>query len=173
MSNEQKIHPVVKLAQDAVETYIKKKQVLVPKELTEEMKGRAGVFVSIKKHGELRGCIGTFEPAREDIAREIIANAINSATSDPRFDPVKIAELEDLEYSVDILTAPEPVESSDELDPVRYGLIVESGFRKGLLLPDLYGVKTVDEQIRICRMKAGISFDEPVKLYRFQVRRYK
>ena len=173
MADVAKVHPLVKLAQDAVEKYVMKKEVLEPKELSSEMKSRAGVFVSIKKHGELRGCIGTFEPTRPDIAHEVITNAIHSATGDPRFNPVTASELEDLEYSVDILTAPEPVESPDELDPIRYGLIVESGIRRGLLLPDLHGVSTVDEQIRICRMKAGISIDEPVKLYRFQVRRSK
>ena len=173
MSEENKTHPLVKLAQDAVEAYITQRKIIEPKTLVEEMKGKAGVFVSIKKHGELRGCIGTFEPTRPDIAHEIITNAISAATRDPRFEPVDTEELEDLQYSVDILTTPEPVQSIDELDPIHYGLIVESGIRRGLLLPDLYGVSTVDEQIRICKMKAGISYDEPVNLYRFQVRRYK
>lgn len=173
MGEESKMHPLVKLAQEAVETYVKKREVMEPQELTGEMKERAGVFVSIKKHGELRGCIGTFEPTRPDIAHEIIANAIAAATGDPRFDAVVRDELEDLEYSVDILTPPEQVRSTDELDPSRYGLIVESGIRRGLLLPDLYGVNTVGEQVRICKMKAGIAYDEPVNLYRFQVRRYK
>jgi uncharacterized protein, PH0010 family len=137
------------------------------------MKKRAGVFVSIHKHGELRGCIGTFEPAKSNVAEEIIANAISSATRDPRFPPVDASELADLEYSVDILTEPEPIKDIEELDPKKYGIIVESGFRRGLLLPDLEGVDTVEEQIAICRLKAGISYSEPVSLYRFQVRRFK
>ena len=136
------------------------------------MKERAGVFVSIKKFGELRGCIGTFEPTRANVAEEIINNAISSATQDPRFPPVNAAELPHLSYSVDILTKPEPVEDKSQLDPKRYGVIVESGGRKGLLLPDLEGVDTVEQQIDICRLKAGISPDEPIKLYRFEVRRY-
>ena len=83
------------------------------------------------------------------------------------------AELDDLEYSVDVLTSPEPVESTADLDHKRYGVIVESGARKGLLLPDLEGVDSVEHQIEICRSKAGLMSDEPVKLYRFEVKRYK
>jgi hypothetical protein len=136
------------------------------------MSQRAGVFVSLKKYGELRGCIGTFEPTRANVAEEIIANAISSATRDPRFPPVNTAELPHLSYSVDVLTKPEPVESQNELDPKRYGVIVESGGQRGLLLPDLEGVNTVEEQISICRQKGGILPHEPVKLYRFEVKRY-
>ncbi len=121
----------------------------------------------------MRGCIGTFEPTRENVAREIIANAVSSATSDPRFSPIEPSELADLEYSVDILTSPEPVNDISQLDAKEYGIIVESGYRRGLLLPDLAGVNTVEEQINICRAKAGIMTDEPIKLYRFQVRRYR
>ena len=165
--------PIVELARAAVENYISFGKIIVPTELTEELKEKAGVFVSIKKHGQLRGCIGTFEPTKPSVAEEIVSNAISSATSDPRFDPIRVSELDDLQYSVDILTKPEPVNSRDELDPEVYGVIVESGFKRGLLLPALEGVTTVDEQIRICMMKAGISEGEPVKLYRFLVRRYK
>lgn len=170
---EKKLHLITRLAKAAVESYISRGKLLKPEELTTEMKERAGVFVSIKKHGQLRGCIGTFEPTRANVAEEIIHNAISSATGDPRFSPVRASELPDLDYSVDILTRPEPVSSQAQLDPKKYGIIVEHGFRRGLLLPDLEGVDTVDEQIRICRLKAGISQDEPVKLYRFEVRRYR
>ena len=93
--------------------------------------------------------------------------------SDPRFEPVQPSELKDLDYTVDVLTHPEPVESKDQLDPKKYGVIVEAGYRRGLLLPDLEGVDTVDQQIDICRQKGGIGPDEPVKLYRFEVKRYK
>ena len=171
---EKELHPIVKLAKETVETYIKEGKILKPpKELTSEMKERAGVFVSIKKYGELRGCIGTFEPTKANVAEEIIANAISSATRDPRFPPVNVAEFPYLTYSVDILTKSEPVESIKELDPKRYGVIVESGWRRGLLLPDLEGVNTLEEQIAICRQKAGILPNEPIKLYRFEVKRYK
>jgi AMMECR1 domain-containing protein len=107
------------------------------------------------------------------VAEEVIANAISSATRDPRFLRIRPDELEDLEYSVDVLTTPHPITSKDQLDPKRYGVIVEAGFKKGLLLPDLEGVDTVDYQIDICRQKAGILPNEPVRLYRFEVRRYK
>ncbi len=167
------MYPLVELAKETVETYVKEGKLPELKELTPEMRGRAGVFVSIHKLGELRGCIGTFEPTKKNIAEETIANAISSASRDPRFLPIAPNELKDLEYSVDVLTSPEPVDSQDQLDPKKYGVIVECGWRRGLLLPDLEGVDSVDEQIEICRQKAGIAPHESIKLYRFQVRRYK
>ena len=169
----QELHPIVKLAKETVERYIREGKTPQPEELIPEMKERAGVFVSIHKHGELRGCIGTFEPTKDNVAEEVITNAISSATKDPRFPPVAVSELDDLEYSVDILTEPEPVKDMGQLDPKKYGVIVESGFRRGLLLPDLEGVDSVEEQVAICRLKAYISAGEQVKLYRFQVRRFK
>lgn len=168
----EKTHPLTKLAKDTVESYVQKKELPQPKELTPEMGEQAGVFVCIKKHGRLRGCIGTFEPTKSNVAQETMANAISSATRDPRFSPVAAAELSDLTYSVDVLTKPVPVKSKDELDPRKYGVIVESGGRRGLLLPDLEGVDTVEQQIDICRQKAGIYSDDPVKLYKFEVKRY-
>jgi AmmeMemoRadiSam system protein A len=170
---EGRLHPIVRLAKEAVESYIRKGKTLKPKKLTPEMRERAGVFVSLHKHGQLRGCIGTFEPTKDNVAKEIIANAISSSTGDPRFPAVTVSEFDDLEYSVDILTEPEPVTDISQLDPEKYGVIVESGWRRGLLLPALEGVDSVEEQIAICRLKAGISASEPVKLYRFQVRRFK
>jgi len=167
------MHPLVKLAKETVESYVREGKIPRPQALTPEMKQRAGVFVSLKKHGELRGCIGTFESTTANVAEEIIANAISSAVRDPRFFPVAADELADLDYTVDVLTSPEPVESAEQLDARRFGVIVESGGRRGLLLPDLEGVDTVERQIEICRLKAGIDPDEPLKLYRFQVRRYK
>jgi hypothetical protein len=166
------MHTLVRLAKQAVETYIRRGEVLQPPELTPEMMMRAGVFVSIYKKGELRGCIGTYEPQKANIAEEVIANAISSATRDPRFLRVRPDELEDLDYSIDILTIPQSIPSKDNLDPKKYGVIVESGFKKGLLLPNLAGVNTVEAQIDICRQKGGITPDEPIRLYRFEVRRY-
>jgi AmmeMemoRadiSam system protein B/AmmeMemoRadiSam system protein A len=168
-----KISPLVKLAKDAVEEWVQKRKVIHPANLTDEMKQQAGTFVCVKKFGELRGCIGTFEPTTENVAQEIVANAIGTVSHDPRFEPVQSHELKDLEYTVDVLTSPEPVASKQELDPKRYGLIVEAGYRRGLLLPDLEGVDTVDQQIEICRQKGGIDPDEPVKMYRFEVKRFK
>ena len=168
-----KMSPLVRLAKKTVETYVKEGKTPRSKKLIPEMKQRTGVFVSIHKFGELRGCIGTIEPQEDNVAEEIITNAISSATRDPRFPPVAPNELKDLTYSVDVLTSPEPVESKDQLDSGKYGVIVESGFERGLLLPDLAGVDSVDLQIEICRLKAGIAPDDPIKLYRFEVRRYK
>ena len=168
------MHPLVKLAKETVEQYIRDGKIIKPPaEPAPEMTEKAGVFVSIKKKGELRGCIGTFQPTAENVASEINQNAISAATQDPRFAPVNSSELDDLEYSVDVLTKPERVGSKKDLDPERYGVIVKSGVRRGLLLPDLEGVNTVDEQVGIACMKAGIDSDENIELYRFEVKRYK
>lgn len=162
-----------KLAWDALCCHLRYGEMAsVPDELPEELQGRAGVFVSLKKHGRLRGCIGTFEPTQPDIAREIIRNAVLAATQDPRFPKVEETELPDIELSVDVLSQPEPVTDKAQLDPARYGLILTSGWRKGLLLPMLDGVNTVDEQLAIVRQKAGITPDEAVEMYRFTVNRY-
>jgi AmmeMemoRadiSam system protein A len=169
------MHPITTLAKKTVETYVKTgKTPPVPANLTPEMEEKAGVFVSIHlKNGDLRGCIGTFEPQQKNVAKEVIANAVSAATRDPRFEPVSPDELDSLEYSVDVLTHPEPIKDESQLDPKKYGVIVEAGWRRGLLLPDLEGVDTAAYQIDISRQKAGISPNEPVKLYRFEVRRYK
>ncbi|MFO8143756.1 MAG: AmmeMemoRadiSam system protein B [Dehalococcoidales bacterium] len=166
--------PLASLARETVEEYVREgTKRRPPDELPEEMKGCAGVFVSIHKFGNLRGCIGTFEPATDNIAEETIDNAISSATRDPRFPPVNPGELKDLTYNVDVLTEPEPINDRDSLDPKIDGVIVEAGPRRGLLLPDLEGVDSVEQQILICRQKAGIMPDEPVKLYHFRVKRYR
>jgi AmmeMemoRadiSam system protein A len=167
------VHPLVRLAKRTVEGYVRKGKAVPPKRLTPEMKARAGVFVSIHKGGELRGCIGTIEPQMANVAEEVMVNAISSATRDPRFFPVTADELGELEYSVDVLTEPEPVKGREQLDPKRYGVIVQCGGRKGLLLPDLEGVESAEHQIDICCQKAGIAPGEPVNLYRFEVKRYK
>jgi AmmeMemoRadiSam system protein A len=166
------MHPIVELARNAVEKYVRDKEIARPGKLTPEMKQKAGVFVSIYKRGHLRGCIGTFHATQSNVAREIVHNAISSATRDYRFSPVTPEELSQLTYKVDILTKPELVNSKSELDPRKYGVLVEYGDKKGLLLPDLEGVNSVDQQIEIACAKGGILPDEPVKLYRFEVRRF-
>ncbi len=167
------MHPVAALAQKAIEEYLARGNVLEgPSKPAPEMDGRAGVFVCLKKSGQLRGCIGTFVPCHKNIAEEIIHNAIAAATRDPRFTPVEKDELSSLACSVDVLSTPEKIDDPAGLDPKRYGVIVASGGRKGLLLPDLEGVDTAAEQLRIARMKAGISPGEPVEIFRFEVRRY-
>ncbi|MFC1866069.1 AmmeMemoRadiSam system protein B [Chloroflexota bacterium] len=169
-----KMSPLAKLAKKTVERYVETGKVATPpSRLPAVMKEKAGAFVSLYKLGQLRGCIGTFEPANENVAAEIIANAISAAMHDPRFLPVTADELKDIEYSVDVLTQPEFIEDKKQLNPKKYGLIVESGYRKGLLLPDLEGVGSVEQQISICRQKAGIMHKEPVRMYRFRVERFK
>src|SRR5512136_910877 len=116
-----KLHPLTQLSKDTVESYVESGYMVTPKELTPEMKERAGVFVSIKKPGMLRGCIGTFEPRQPNVAEEIMNNAVSSATQDPRFPAVIPAELPYLSYSVDVLTRPEPVDSASQLNPEKYG----------------------------------------------------
>lgn len=144
----------------------------VPEPLPEELAPPAGAFVSLKKGGELRGCIGTVEPVRRSLAEEIIANAVSAGVKDPRFSPVRLEEIAELTVSVDVLLPPERIADPAELNPEKYGVIVRSGYRSGLLLPALEGIKTADEQIAIARRKAGIGPREPVELYRFEVRRY-
>jgi len=165
--------PQVELAKKTIETYIKEiKTIPVPSDIPEEMKKKAGVFVSIKKKGELRGCVGTFSPTKGSVAEEIIANAVAASTQDPRFLPIEEDELPELEISVDVLTEPKRVESKDELDAKKCGVIVASGQRRGLLLPDLPGVNSPEEQIAICKRKAGIGDNESVQLFKFEVKRY-
>jgi AmmeMemoRadiSam system protein A/AmmeMemoRadiSam system protein B len=164
----------VRLARQSLETFVTTgKRIGVPPGTPEEMlHRRAGVFVSLHRNGKLRGCIGTIRSTTENVAEEIIRNAIHAATEDPRFDPVTSEELADLECHVDVLGPSEPVLSMNELDPKRYGVIVRNRGRSGLLLPDLPGVDTVEEQIAIARRKAGIGENESVDLERFEVVRH-
>ncbi len=164
---------LVRLARRSLEDYVNGLQSPVPKDVPGEFEKKAGVFVSIKKQGQLRGCIGTIEPVQACIAEEVMANAISAGMHDPRFQPVSKGELRDLDYSVDVLQPPEKILSMQQLDPTRYGVIVESGKRSGLLLPNLAGVNTVAQQVDIARQKAGIGPNEPVILKRFKVERYK
>lgn len=168
------------LARRTIETFIKTGNVIIAPDPPANAGGsdllfaRAGCFVSIKtRDGDLRGCIGTIDPVKDTLAEEIIANAIGSATRDPRFSPVHAAELPNLKYSVDVLSAPEPCELKD-LDPKTYGVIVEdeSGVRRGLLLPNLAGIDTAADQVEIAARKAGIRPGARLKLSRFRADRY-
>ncbi|UCF89437.1 MAG: AmmeMemoRadiSam system protein A [bacterium] len=164
-------HPLVVLARLAIVSHLSGD----PPPSTEipgDPAGAAGAFVSLKKAGQLRGCIGTISPVQPDVAREVLENAVSAATKDPRFPPVTLDEVDDITISVDVLGAPEPVSGLEELDPQRYGVIVKCGLRKGLLLPDLPGITTAEEQVRIARLKAGIGTEEVVELFRFEVERY-
>lgn len=167
--------PWVKLARRSLETYVKTGQRLtsLPEDLPAEMTTQqAGAFVSLHKNGQLRGCIGTIAPTCDNLAWEIVQNAISACSRDPRFSPVRPNELDELEYSVDVLGAPEPVDSPAALDPKTYGVIVSCGGRRGLLLPDLDGVDSVEAQLSIALQKGGIRENEPYKIERFKVVRH-
>lgn len=167
--------PWVKLARRSLETYVKTGQRLtsLPEDLPAEMTTQqAGAFVSLHKNGQLRGCIGTIAPTCENLAWEIVQNAVSACSRDPRFSPVRPDELDELEYSVDVLGAPEPVDSPAALDPKTYGVIVSCGGRRGLLLPDLDGVDSVEAQLSIALQKGGIRENEPYKIERFKVVRH-
>lgn len=165
---------LVRLARYTVERYVRTGITPplpdgLPVELLES---RAGVFVTLKEFGELRGCIGTFMPSAPSVAHEILQNGVSACSEDPRFPPVREAELEDIAYSVDVLGAVEPIASPSQLDVKRYGVIVQKGSRRGLLLPDLEGVDTAEQQIKIAKQKAGIADAESVSLSRFEVIRH-
>ena len=169
-------HPYVRWAIRVIEEYLKTGRApypdeTLPKELFEK---KAGCFVSLHRlDGALRGCIGTIVPTQENLALEIRENAISAATRDPRFPPLTLEELDEIEVSVDVLGHMERVKSLEELDPRIYGIVVVKGFRKGVLLPDLPGVDSVEEQLRIACLKAGIDpREEGKELYKFRVERY-
>ena len=164
----------VRLAREAVEAYVLRREVLdVPAGLPDEMLSKqAGTFVSIHEHGELRGCIGTIGPTRSCVAEEIIGNAISASTRDPRFPAIKADELPWLDINVDVLGEPEDIDSEDELDVKRYGVIVSCGRKRGLLLPDLDGIDTPRQQVEIAMKKGGIHKFERYKLQRFEVIRH-
>ena len=162
------------MAKKTINTFIKeKKKIDVPKDISKELlNNKAGVFVSIHKFGQLRGCIGTFLPTTSSIAEEIINNAISASINDPRFPAITEDELDYLNINVDVLSYPEHISSKDELDPKKYGVIVISGNKKGLLLPNIDGVDTIEEQINIAKNKAGIYKDEKYELEKFEVIRH-
>lgn len=164
------------LARRAVETYVLKHEVFKPVrgEASSLFTQRSACFVCIKTEGrELRGCVGTIEPEHESLAEEVVDNAIKAATRDPRFRPVSAEELSLLRYSVDVLEALEPT-TLEELDPSVFGVVVtnRSGTRRGLLLPNIDGISTADQQVGVAARKAGIGPREPVKLFRFRTRRF-
>ena len=165
---------IVRLARTALENYVlgRPEPQVNAAEVPKEFKRRAAVFVSIKKNGSLRGCIGTVYPRYSDIIEEVKHNAVSAGIHDPRFYPVQPDELEELVYSVDVLTEPEPVNSIEQLDPKKYGVIVTKGSKSGLLLPNLEGVDTARQQVSIAKEKAGLNKDDEVTLERFTVIRY-
>lgn len=170
-------YALTELARRAVETFVRERRLITePLDSSHALLHQpAPCFVCLKTlDRRLRGCIGTIEPARPTLWEEVVANAVGAATRDPRFQPVTKAELASLCYSVDVLERPEPT-TFEELDPKIFGVIVEGadGSRRGLLLPDIEGVETAARQVEIAARKAGLPLHEPLKLYRFRVRRYK
>ena len=162
----------VRIARATVERFVRTGEAPLPAEVQAADGGPSGCFVSIHARGALRGCIGTIAPTAATLTEEIIRNAVSACSEDPRFDPVGPDELVALEFSVDVLEPSEPVSSRAELDPKKYGVIVTSGFRRGLLLPDLDGVDTVDAQLAIACRKAGIPPEGPFDIRRFRVTRH-
>ena len=166
----------VRLARMSIEHFVRTHSFAsLPSDLPQELiEKRAGAFVSIKKYGKLRGCIGTFLPAQKTLAEEIFYNAVSAAAHDGRFEPIEEHELNRLVYSVDVLSMPEPIESAAQLNPKIYGVIVKSltDNRRGLLLPDLAGIDTAEDQIAIAREKARIQPKEAIALARFTVERH-
>ena len=173
-------HPYPTLARETIAASLNGTPVPSPERL-KELSGdnalwtsRSGCFVSIKnRDGSLRGCIGTFMPTRDSLAEEIMGNAVSAAVRDPRFPPMQARELDNVRISVDVLSAPEPVGQGMELDPRVYGVIVAKDGRRGLLLPDLEGVDSVEQQLGIAAQKAGIRDLAGAEIHRFTVSRYK
>ncbi len=169
---ERSLHPTVALARKAVEAFIRDDRVIDPCPLPSDLPARAGVFVTIRRFGSLRGCVGTIEPATPSLADEIIRSALLAATEDPRFPPVRADELDELTYSVSILEPAEPVESLAELDPARFGVIVQWRHRRGLLLPGIAGIEDPAAQVDAARRKAGIPDGVPLQVFRFRTLYY-
>ncbi|KPJ55261.1 hypothetical protein AMJ47_00035 [Parcubacteria bacterium DG_72] len=177
----------ISLAKETVERYVREKKIIEPpKELSNK---KSGVFVTIKKEGRLRGCIGTYLATKENIAEEIISNAIAAATEDYRFGPIQKEELYKLSYIVYILSKPELIKNLKELNPKKYGIIIKTvpisssrtdvmfnGHavpKSGLLLPDLEGVDTIEQQISIACQKARINPGmEKIIIYKFRAEKY-
>jgi hypothetical protein len=168
------MHPLVRLARQAIQAYVETGQVIDPPGTPEyQAPFHPGVFVSIhNKTGELRGCVGTFHTTEQFLSEQVIKSAVSACSRDPRFAAVEPWELPLIDVKVDVLSPFEPVDSADQLDVKHYGLMVESGWKRGLLLPDIPGVADVQQQIEIAAMKAGLRRHESFQMYRFTVQRY-
>lgn len=167
-------HPYVRLARDAIAHYLTSGEIIDPPAAPTDPPPR-GVFVSLHERtnpgdeeGPLRGCVGSIHPREKTLRREIARSAVAAAVSDPRFPPLRLDEVDDLDITVYLLDPPEPVTSLDDLDPTRYGVIVEGpGGRTGLLLPGIPGIDSPAQQVDIARQKAFLSPEDPLRLYRF------
>ena len=168
------MHPLVKLAFRSVEHFVKTGMLLpCPDPLPKNLNQNAGTFVSIKKKGALRGCIGTMVPKYKNLAEEIIQNALRAANQDPRFDPVEKRELPDLTFSLDVLTPLEKIGNLKRHDVKKFGLMVRGKGKQGLLLPDLDIIKSADQQLKVCLKKGEFKENDTYELFRFEVKRFK
>lgn len=165
----------VKLARQSLEYFVKHRKILeLPENLPEKnINNRAAVYVSIMKWGQLRGCMGTITPTHENLGKEIIHDAIDAGIYDPLFNPVQEHELENLVYYVDILGEPEEIKGIEELNLSRYGVIVSIGNRVALVLPKMIGINTIEKQVELALLRAGIQKNEKYLLERIEVRHYK
>ena len=168
------MHPLVKLAIHSVEHFIKTGKALpCPDPLPDDLKQNSGTFVSIKKRGALRGCIGTMTPKYKNLTEEIIKNAVRAANEDPRFDPIEESELTSLTFSVDVLSPLEKIEDLKGHDIKQYGLVVRGEGKQGVLLPDLDIIKSPEQQLKVCLKKGGFKPTDSYELFRFGVKRFK
>lgn len=168
------MHPLVKLAIQSVEHFIRTgKPLPCPDPLPDSLNQNAGAFVSIKKQGALRGCIGTMTPKYKNLAEEVIQNAIRSAREDPRFDPLEKRELPSLTFSVDVLTPLEKIEDLKGHNIKQFGLVVRGEGKQGILLPDLENIKSTEQQLKVCLKKGGFKENDIYELFRFEVKRFK
>ena len=160
------------LARKAVETYITTKEMINVHEMSlkEERAQKSGVFVTINSKNNLRGCVGTIRAYHENIIEETIQNSISAAVRDKRFAPISKEEFQSLSYAVNIIDEPEVVTDMEEMDPLKYGLIVSNGYRQGILLPNIEGIRTIEEQLGNAMIKADIIQGEPVWLYKFSTK---
>jgi AmmeMemoRadiSam system protein A len=185
------MHPLIKLAKLTTENYIKdKNKVSPPDDFPKEfLQKKSGIFITIKKEGKLRACIGTYLPTEDNIAQEVIENTVSAATKDYRFGPIEEEELSFLSYSVYVLGEPKEIEKKEELDPQKYGVLVRTSpisknerdvvfdgkvpFKSGLLLPGIEGINTIEEQFLLACRKGGINHEkEKVIIYRLEVEKY-
>ena len=167
------MHPLVKLAIRSVEHFIETgKSLPCPAHLPDFLRQSAGTFVSIKKQGSLRGCIGTMTPKYKNLAEEVIQNALRSANEDPRFDPIQKKELPSLTFSVDVLQPLEKIENIKDHNIKQFGLVIRGKGKQGVLLPDLDIIKSADQQLKVCLKKGGFKLNDTYEIFRFEVKRF-
>jgi len=167
------VHPLVKLAIRSVKYFIETGNPLpCPAHLPDFLRQSAGIFVSIKKQGSLRGCIGTITPKYKNLAEEVIQNALRSASEDPRFDPIQKKELPSLTFSVDVMKPLEKIDSIKDQNIKQFGLVIRGEGKQSVLLPDLDIIKSADQQLQVCLKKGGFKWNDTYEIFRFEVKRF-